>query len=47
MIEICPLPRAKKERHPRGDGVLSRVGLWTKEKGNYFFYLLAKSTTIV
>jgi hypothetical protein len=38
----------KKERHPRGDGVLSRVGLWTKEKGNYFsFYLLAKSGTIV
>jgi hypothetical protein len=39
--------RDKKERHPRGDGVLSRVGLWTKEKGKLPLYLLAKSSKIV
>jgi hypothetical protein len=46
-VRSNPSISQKKERHPRGDGVLSRVGLWTKEKGNYFFYLLAKSARIV
>jgi hypothetical protein len=44
---LLQIGHSKKERYPRGGSVLSRVGLWTKEKGNYFFYLLAKSGTIV